>query len=238
MVFAVSPRESLRIFQSFLAVRTGFGQFVLDSETRQLLRGGEEIHLSPKAFDLLCTLVARRPNVVSKADLFGQIWPNTFVVDGNLNVLVSEIRRALAEDPQSPHFIRTAHGVGYAFSAEAAELSSFAHGHEEPKTRCWLVWRDRTFLLAAGDNFIGRDPGCNVWLDHSGVSRRHARIRIDEMTHAVLEDLKSTNGTFIGRTQVTARTELADGDVIKLGSLKLTFRSWSDQPSRTKRIRR
>ena len=61
-----------------------------------------ELHLSPKAFDLLCTLVARRPNVVPKSDLFGQIWPNTFVVDGNLNVLISEIRRAIAERSQIP----------------------------------------------------------------------------------------------------------------------------------------
>ena len=220
-------------------MRTGFGQFVLDSETRQLLRGGEEIHLSPKAFDLLCTLVARRPNVVSKDDLFGQIWPDTFVVDGNLNVLVSEIRRAISDDAQSPEFIRTAHGVGYAFCGGATNLSSPGRGHEEPKARCWLVWNNRTFVLSAGDNVIGRDPGCTVWLDHSGVSRRHARIRIaDDMIRAVLDDLKSTNGTFVGRRQVTTQTALADGDVIKLGSVKLTFRAWSDEPSRTKRIRR
>ncbi len=220
-------------------MRAGFGQFVLDSETRQLLRGGEEIHLSPKAFDLLCTLVAKRPNVVSKADLFGHIWPNTFVVDGNLNVLVSELRRALDEDPQTPQFIRTAHGIGYAFCAETTDLTGVGRAHPEPKTRCWLVWRDRTFRLASGDNVIGRDPACNVWLDHSGVSRRHARIRIaDEAKPAVLEDLQSTNGTFIGRKAVTAPTELRDEDVIKLGPLKLTFRSWSDEPSRTKRIRR
>lgn len=220
-------------------MRTGFGQFVLDSETRQLLRGGEEIHLSPKAFDLLCTLVARRPSVVSKDDLFGQIWPDTFVVDGNLNVLVSEIRRAISDDAQSPEFIRTAHGVGYAFCGEAINLSSPGRGHEEPKARCWLVWRNRTFVLSAGDNVIGRDPGCTVWLDHSGVSRRHARIRIaDDMIRAVLDDLKSTNGTFVGRRQVTTQTPLTDGDVIKLGSVKLTFRAWSDEPSRTKRIKR
>jgi len=219
-------------------VRTGFGEFVVDSETRQLLRDGEEIHLSPKAFDVLCTLVSRRPNVVSKSDLFNQIWPDTFVVDGNLNVLVSEIRRAISEDAQSPQFIRTAHGVGYAFCGEATDLGSRARG-EEPKTRCWLVWENRTFVLSVGDNVLGRDPGCTVWLDHAGVSRRHARIRIaDETIPAVLDDLASTNGTFVGRKSVTAQTMLADGDVIKLGPVKLTFRSWSDEPSRTKRIRR
>ena len=203
------------------------------------MRGGEEIHLSPKAFDLLCTLVAKRPNVVSKTDLFTQIWPDTFVVDGNLNVLVSEIRRAISEEAQSPQFIRTAHGVGYAFCGEATDLSARSRGREEPRTRCWLVWKERTFVLSAGDNVIGRDPGCAVWLDHAGVSRRHARIRIaTDMTGAVLDDLESTNGTFVGRKQVTSQTTLTDEDVIKLGPVKLTFRAWSDEPSRTKRIRR
>jgi DNA-binding winged helix-turn-helix (wHTH) protein len=220
-------------------VRTGFGQFVLDSETRQLLRGDEEIHLSPKAFDLLCTLVARRPNMVPKADLIGQIWPDTFVVDGNLHVLVGEIRRALSEDAQSPQFIRTAHGVGYAFCGETTDLNCPRHARDEAKTRCWLVWRNRTIPLATGDNILGRDPGCDVWLDHEGVSRRHARIRIeDNRNRAVLDDLKSTNGTFVGRKQVTAQTTLTDGDVVKLGSLQLKFRSLSDEPARTKRIRR
>jgi DNA-binding winged helix-turn-helix (wHTH) protein len=220
-------------------VRTGFGEFILDSETRQLLRGGKEIHLSPKAFDLLCTLVKRRPSVVPKDELFSQIWPDTFVVEGNLNVLISEIRRAISENGQSAQFIRTAHGVGYAFCAEATDLSSAARRHEEAKTRCWLVWKDRTFILAAGDNVIGRDPDCAVWLDHAGVSRRHARIRIsDDMTRAVLDDLKSTNGTFVGGKQVTAETPLADGDVIKVGPVKLTFRAWSDEAARTRRIRK
>lgn len=219
-------------------MRTAFGEFILDSETRQLLRGGREIHLSPKAFDLLCALVKRRPSVVSKDELFGQIWPDTFVVEGNLNVLVSEVRRALSDNGQSAPFIRTAHGVGYAFCAEATDLGSGARRHEEAKPRCWLVWKDRTFILAAGDNVIGRDPDCAVWLDHAGVSRRHARIRIsDDMGRALLDDLKSTNGTFIGGKQVVAEMPLADADVIKLGPVRLTFRAWSDEPARTRRIR-
>ena len=80
----------------------------------------------------------------------------------------------------SPQFIRTAHGVGYAFCGEATDLGSRGRGHAEPTTRCWLVWENRTFVLSAGDNVIGRDPGCHVWLDHAGVSRRHARIRIPD----------------------------------------------------------
>ena len=218
-------------------MRTAFGEFILDSETRQLLRGGKEIHLSPKAFDLLSTLVKRRPSVVPKDDLFSEIWPDTFVVEGNLNVLVSEIRRAMADNGESAPFIRTVHGVGYAFCAEATDLGR-ARQHEDAKPRCWLVWKNRTFALAPGDNVIGRDPDCAVWLDHAGVSRRHARIRItDDTARPMLDDLKSTNGTFVGGKQVTADTPLADEDIIKIGPVKLTFRARSAEPARTKRIR-
>jgi DNA-binding winged helix-turn-helix (wHTH) protein len=219
-------------------VKTRFGQFVLDSDARQLLREGNEVHLSPKGFDLLCTLVARRPNVVPKADLFRQIWPNTFVVEANLTVLVGEIRRAIADEAQSPRFIRTVHGVGYAFSGAAEELESARSAEQPGEGRFWLVWRDRTFVLLPGDNVIGRDPHCGVWLDHSGVSRRHARIRIASGSNgALLDDLESTNGTFVGGQRVQAQTPLGDGDIIRVGSVALTFRAWSDKPSPTKRIR-
>ena len=95
-------------------MRVRFGPFTVDVETRQLLRDGSEVHLSPKAFDLLCNLIEHRPRVVEKGELLGQIWPDTFVVDAGLNVLIGEIRRALSDDARQPRYLRTVHGVGYA----------------------------------------------------------------------------------------------------------------------------
>ena len=222
---------------------TRFGPFTLDSETRQLTRDGEEMHLSPKAFAVLGALIAKRPTVVPKADLFGQIWPNVFVVEGNLNVLVGEIRRALNDDPQDPQFIRTVHGVGYAFCGRVTEADRSTTSDGAPSidggpVRFWLAWGSRTFALASGDNVIGRDPRCDIWLDHSGVSRRHAQIRVAKGDdRPVLTDLDSTNGTFLKGKKVDAPMPLADGDVIKVGSLSVKFREWTDGASRTKRIR-
>ena len=104
-------------------MRARFAQFAIDSETRQLLSQGREIHLSPKAFDLLCTLIEMRPKVVDKADLRARIWPNTFVVEANLNILIGEIRRALGDHVQDSRFIRTVYGVGYAFCGDARLLT-------------------------------------------------------------------------------------------------------------------
>ena len=92
-----------------------FGPFVLDLDTRQLTRGGGDIHLSPKAFELLETLILDRPKVLSKDVLQQRLWPETFVAEANLSNLVAEIREALGDRARSPLFVRTAHGFGYAF---------------------------------------------------------------------------------------------------------------------------
>jgi DNA-binding winged helix-turn-helix (wHTH) protein len=218
-------------------VKTRFDDFLLDSEARQLTRDGREVHLSPKAFAVLCALIDKRPNVVPKTDLFGQIWPEVFVVEGNLNVLVGEIRRALGDDPQEPRFIRTVHGVGYAFCGPATALTGAARPDVGPD-RYWLTWKGQTFALADGDSVIGRDPRSQVWLDHEGVSRRHAQIRIaKDSERPMLTDLGSTNGTFVRGERVEGPTPLADGDVIKVGSVSVKFREWTDGASRTRRIR-
>ena len=236
--------EVLRDSEGFCSfrqpVRIRFGQFIVDSETRQLRRQQDEIRLSPKAFDLLCLLLERRPKVVEKAELHTRIWPDTYVVDANLNVLIGEIRRATADKAERPRFIRTVHGIGYAFSGEAHDLDVPTPTPQPGTPRFWLAWRNQTFPLSEGDNIIGRDPQCTVWLDVSGVSRQHARIQIDSATRTVaLEDLKSTNGTFLRRSPVGAREPLTDGDVIGIGSVELRFREWSqDKLRETERIRR
>jgi DNA-binding winged helix-turn-helix (wHTH) protein len=215
-----------------------FGEFLLDSDARQLSRGGRDVKLSPKAFELLCALLAQRPDVLSKNDLLAAIWPDTFVVEANLNVVVGEIRKALGDDRQAPRFIRTVHGVGYAFCGQALAVTE-----SEPApagrtgSQCWLSLKDRSFTLSVGENIIGRDPRSAVWLDDESVSRRHALISVDDVV-ARVQDLESTNGTFLNRVPLTSATTLQDGDIVRVGSLKLTFRTMSDSAARTRRLRR
>ena len=219
-------------------MRARFAQFTIDSETRQLFGpGGREIHLSPKAFDLLCTLIEAGPKVVEKADLHARIWPNTFVVDANLNILVGEIRRATGDSAQDPKFIRTVHGVGYAFCGAAADVPP-PRGAVQALF-CWVAWNGKTCQLSEGDNIVGRDPRSDIWLDAPGVSRRHAIIRVDSGNRRVtLEDLGSTNGTFVRRAPVDSEVALTDRDPIRVGAVELTVRLWAaDKAPATKRIR-
>lgn len=205
-------------------MRIRFGPFVLNLDTRQLTEDNREIHLTPKAFELLSMLLLDRPKVLSKAALQNRLWPDTFVAEANLSNLVAEIREALRDQAHAPAFIRTAHGFGYAFSGEATTLDTAAAALQRPS--CWLEWDRLRFPLALGEHVIGRDPDVEVRLDDSTVSRRHARLVVTT-EGTVLEDFGSKNGTFRGGERVTGPVRLADGDAIRIGSLLVTFRSRS-----------
>lgn len=198
-----------------------FGAFTLDRDTRQLIQEGREIHLAPKAFELLLLLVLDRPKVLSKTELQQRLWPETFVAEANLSNLIAEIREALDDPAREPRFVRTAHGFGYAFCGDAT-IAADADDIGASQPWCWLEWGTRRFPLAAGEHVMGRDPDVQVRLDASTVSRRHARIVVTA-DRAVLEDFGSKNGTYRGDERVTAPIELIDGDAIRIGSLLVTF---------------
>lgn len=212
-----------------------FGPFTLDLDTRQLIRGDVVLHLSPKAFELLVLLVLDRPKVLSKAVLQERLWPSTYVAEANLSNLVAEVREALADKARAPMFIRTAHGFGYAFCAEAT-TSPTPRAADAQRPVCWIEWGTRRFPLAIGEQVIGRDPDVDVRLDAPNVSRRHARLIVTP-ERAVLEDFGSKNGTFRGGTPVTSPVALADGDTIGIGSVQITFHTLAGSMSTDTQVR-
>ena len=73
-------------------MRARFGEFVVDFETRQLIRDGRPVHLTPKAYQLLALLVEAQPRALSKEELQQGLWPSTFVDEANLSVVGAELR--------------------------------------------------------------------------------------------------------------------------------------------------
>jgi DNA-binding winged helix-turn-helix (wHTH) protein len=200
-------------------MRLRFGDCVFDSDTREVIRDDLPVHVSPKAFALLAALIEKRPKAISKDDLHGLLWPDTFVSDANLPNLVAELRESLGDDAQKPRIIRTVPRFGYAFRAEAvadAGTRVFAPGFR-------LIWGDREIALRPGENVIGRDEDAALWIDDNLVSRRHARIVIDE-AGAFLEDLGSKNGTLLGGRKIESPARLADEDLITVGPASMIFR--------------
>lgn len=205
-------------------MRLRFGEVVVDTDTRELLRGGRAVHLSPKAFELLCLLAGNRPKALSKAELQKRLWPDTFVMEANLSNLVGEIRAALGDHPRRPRFIRTVQRFGYAFQGEATEATPLNRGGEASAVpACRLTWKGGRVMLGEGEHILGRDPVAEICLDSSTVSRRHARIRVAG-DQAMLEDLGSKNGTFLDGQPVRSPLPLRHGSEIRLGAVRLTFR--------------
>jgi two-component system, OmpR family, KDP operon response regulator KdpE len=90
----------------------------VDLAGRRVRRDGEDIHLTPKEFDLLRVLVRNRGRLLTHRTLLGEVWGPAYEEDTHtLRVHIANLRRKIEADPQAPRYIRTDPGVGYRFSA-------------------------------------------------------------------------------------------------------------------------
>jgi DNA-binding winged helix-turn-helix (wHTH) protein len=199
-------------------MRIQFGECTFDAVRREVRRGFQEIHFSPKGFELLRLLIEARPRALSKDELIERLWPGVYVSEASLAGLVTEIRHAIREDAREPRFVRTVHGFGYAFSDGAASASD-----EDVVFR--LIWGAREFALAAGENVLGRDSEALVHIEDAAVSRLHARIVV-RGNSASLEDLDSKNGTWLRGSRLGGKQTLHDGDPIRVGPAAMIFRRY------------
>lgn len=99
-----------------------FGPFRLDAADRLLLRGGEPIALTPKAFDLLLVLVEHNGHLVLKDELLHRVWSGSFVEEAVLSVNVSLLRKMLGDGQNGDRYIKTVPKQGYRFIAPVREL--------------------------------------------------------------------------------------------------------------------
>jgi DNA-binding winged helix-turn-helix (wHTH) protein/tetratricopeptide (TPR) repeat protein len=99
-----------------------FGPFRIDPEKQILLRDGELVALTPKAFQLLLVLVRRGNQVVSKDELMKAVWPDTFVEETNLTRNIFTLRKALGETELAPYIV-TVPGQGYRLAASARPVA-------------------------------------------------------------------------------------------------------------------
>jgi DNA-binding winged helix-turn-helix (wHTH) protein/TolB-like protein len=95
-----------------------FGPFRLDPTERQLIREGQVMSLTPKVFDTLLLFIENNNLLLTKGEMIAQLWPDSFVEEGNLAQNVSVLRRALGEQPNGKQYIETVPKLGYRFTAE------------------------------------------------------------------------------------------------------------------------
>jgi two-component system response regulator RegX3 len=86
---------------------------VLDDAAMKVFVNGVEVRLKTKEFKLLSYLYENKNKVVSKKELFDNVWGDEFFSDGTLNVHIRKIREKIEKDPNEPAYIKTVWGTGY-----------------------------------------------------------------------------------------------------------------------------
>ena len=109
-----------------------FGPFCLDPVKRRLLRDGELVKLTPKAFETLLALVEQRGKTIEKDELLNKVWAGTAVEENNLNQSITALRKSLGDSREKSEYIATIPGVGYRFVAEVRELEDPAGVESKP----------------------------------------------------------------------------------------------------------
>src|SRR5215471_4770698 len=98
-----------------------FGPFRLDTAERLLLRDGQHVPLTPKAFETLIILVENSGRVIEKDELLKKVWPDTFVEEVNLAKNVSYLRKILGNE-EAAQYIETIPKRGYRFVANVKDI--------------------------------------------------------------------------------------------------------------------
>ena len=203
---------------------------VIDVGARLVRREGIEVHLAPKAFELLLTLVRNQPNAVPHDQLHAALWPGVHVSETSLAALVTQLRKALGDSSDDGRVIRTVHRVGYAFIGEAVVAGRTPVAGPPA---CRLIWHGESIDVPRGASTIGRDRGCAVQIDADSVSRHHARLTVAGRD-ASIEDLGSKNGTWVAGERIQGTVALTDGTSIRLGSETIRFElTVDDRPTKT-----
>jgi eukaryotic-like serine/threonine-protein kinase len=99
-----------------------FGPFRVDAPKQVLLRDGQPVPLTPKAFQILLVLLRRNNQLVSKDEIMKAVWPDTFVEETNLTRNIFNLRKALGESAEKQYII-TVSGRGYRFVEKTSSLA-------------------------------------------------------------------------------------------------------------------
>ena len=127
-----------------------FGAFRIDANKRLLLKDGEPVALTSKAFDTLLVLVENRGELVSKDELMSRLWPDTVVEEGSLTRNIYLLRKALGEARGQHLYIVTIPGQGYRFVADVCEIS-------EESLDLRVTERTRTMIVVSEEETEDRD---------------------------------------------------------------------------------
>ena len=207
----------------------GLGEWRVEPTLDRISRGNETVKVAPRVMQVLLCLADHPGQVVTKRQLIGTVWDKEFVTEAALTRCIAILRRILGDNAGQPRYVENIPRRGYRL-VMPTELLSDPEAAEQQRSRCWLSYGMRRFVLSDGENLIGRASDAAVRIDSKGVSRHHARVEVTG-AQATVEDLGSKNGTFLEGRRLDAACELHDGDQLAVGTVTMVFQVYKPQGS-------
>src|ERR1041384_6419824 len=111
-----------------------FGEFIVDTDQKVLLRQDKELPLTPKLFETLLILIENSGRIVQKEEFMERLWPHTFVEEANLTSNIQQLRKSLGDNARQPHYIETVTKRGYRFIANVQRVQPHDNGEVRSRT--------------------------------------------------------------------------------------------------------
>lgn len=197
------------------------GEWLVEPSLNRISNDEISVRLQLKVMDVLVCLAERAGEVVTRQEIIDRVWATEYIADNTLTHAIAEIRAALGDDAREPRYIETIPRRGYRMIAPVAPFD--ADRVQSGGSVFWLTGAGVELVLHQGENLIGRVPDAHIRIKSPKISRRHARITVNGES-AVVEDLGSKNGTFVGGVRVDGPTPLGHADQIRLGQLAALLR--------------
>jgi predicted ATPase/DNA-binding winged helix-turn-helix (wHTH) protein len=147
-----------------------FGSFRVLPHARRLERDGAAAQLGSRAFDILCILISRKGEVVSKAELMEKAWPGLTVDESSLRFHIAQLRRVVGGSPDGEAYVKNVAGRGYCFVAPADRTAS------SPRRAVHLEDTSHPTLPPRPTRIIGREGDVQALAEHL-VTRRFVTLR-------------------------------------------------------------
>jgi DNA-binding winged helix-turn-helix (wHTH) protein len=113
----------------------------LDTDRRELHRGGVVVRVEPQVFDLLQHLIRHRERVVSKDELLAEVWHGRIVSEATLSSRINAARSALGDNGEQQRLIRTVPRKGFRFIGGVREQERAQRRSSPPNSKLPIVRR-------------------------------------------------------------------------------------------------
>ncbi len=187
-----------------------FDGLSIDLNSRSIHAVNGDYELPPKEFDLLLLLAKNQGKILTKQQIYENVWGEEYVYDdSNIMAIISRLRKKIEENPGNPHYIQTVKGIGYRFNREVL-----------------VLYKEAVTIIAFCIAFVSMCVAVlTVW---------RVKKQISEISDA-LEDIKNGNGNrrILAEThELIAPLAYAINDIILSYEKRLSAYHQTDETNR------